>query len=70
MVDELKILKPCPFCGGNDLYIGNRFDGALLKAFVECAGCGATGSEVDLLLGCEEDAAEKWNRRFADELQA
>lgn len=60
-------LKPCPFCGGMNLYyVAGRFYG------VECSDCGAK------LVGAfrtEEEVAEAWNSRVQptftlDELDA
>lgn len=39
-----KKLKPCPFCGSKNLYIGN-FDGPLedgMTVYIRCLDCGAT----------------------------
>ena len=64
MSDEL---KPCPFCGGMNLYYAaGRFYA------VECSDCGA---KVVGAFRTEEEAAEAWNRRVQltltpDELDA
>lgn len=48
-------LKPCPFCGGDDLRY--MFYGGC--TVVHCAYCGIDGP-----VGADDDeAAEKWNRR-------
>ena len=48
-------LKPCPFCGGMNLYYAaGRFYA------VECSDCGA---KVVGAFRTEEEAAEAWNRR-------
>lgn len=60
-------LKPCPFCGGMNLYYAaGRFYA------VECSDCGA---KVVGAFRTEEEAAEAWNRRMEptftlDELDA
>lgn len=49
-------LKPCPFCGGMNLYYAaGRFYA------VECSDCGA---KVVGAFRTEEEAAEAWNRRI------
>lgn len=54
MNNEIK-LKPCPFCGGMNLYYATgRFFG------VECADC---GGKVVGAYKTEEEAAEAWNTR-------
>ena len=48
-------LKPCPFCGGMNLYYATgRFYG------VECADC---GGKIVGAYRTEEEAAEAWNIR-------
>lgn len=48
-------LKPCPFCGGTNLYYAEgRFYA------VECGDC---GGKVVGAFRTEEDAAEAWNTR-------
>lgn len=53
-------LKPCPFCGSNDLTICYN----VLRTYtcVNCYKCGAEGG------GCEtkEEAIEAWNERVGD----
>lgn len=54
-----KILKPCPFCGGEaslSYAISNENKSYDL---VQCIGCGAQGSCYSTI----EDATEAWNRR-------
>lgn len=54
MNNDIK-LKPCPFCGGMNLYYGKeRFYS------VECLDC---GGKVVGAYGTEEEAAEAWNMR-------
>lgn len=48
-------IKPCPFCGGMNLYYAaGRFYA------VECADC---GGKIVGAYRTEEEAAEAWNRR-------
>ena len=52
-------LKPCPFCGGSELYMPHGTD----PAYIKCGGhgCGAqSGIPVEQT---EEDALKLWNRR-------
>ena len=57
-------LKPCPFCGSDDIHIeqnGNFF-------WCECYICGATSREHHTLpevsvLQCEDQAGRYWNNR-------
>ena len=56
---RLYLLKPCPFCGDDDVHVGN--DGWPHHVF--CLTCGAqTRSTITGLAG-EEDAVYKWNKR-------
>ena len=49
-------LKPCPFCGSDELDIWQNDAG---NYFVVCIGCGANGRDERK----EEKAVEVWNRR-------
>ena len=53
-----KALKPCPFCGGSDVYMG-RDPGDERDHVVWCRSCGAHGG-VGYYPGL---ARENWNRR-------
>ena len=65
-------LKPCPFCGGNTLYMGD-FDGPLIDGmtvYVRCILCGANiegeAAHPDQKIRTRtaiEDVTEKWNAR-------
>lgn len=67
-----KELKPCPFCGGNTLYMGD-FDGPLddgMTVYVRCILCGANiegeAAHPDQKIrtrAAMEDVTEKWNAR-------
>ena len=68
-------LKPCPFCGGKNIFVGSieqiegasqgvntHYDNTHFKAVCDFTkdGCGATtGGQYDN----PQDAAEAWNRR-------
>lgn len=56
-------LKPCPFCGGNDLHI-ESFSGWGADVII-CYDCLATFSQQEIT--CEEDLIGAWNRRVKDE---
>lgn len=69
-----KKLKPCPFCGSKNLYIGN-FDGPLedgMTVYIRCLDCGATiegegvneDEDTRYKWGLD-DAMRLWNRRDA-----
>lgn len=55
-------LKPCPFCGGDDLYFPHGTD----PAVIECSGCGARSGVPDDQT--EVEASAKWNARVAPSL--
>ncbi len=50
--------KPCPFCGGTNLYI---WEGALnlLPFYVLCLDCRGEGGKSDDF----DEAIDKWNKR-------
>ena len=56
-------LKPCPFCGGDDLYFPHGTD----PAVIECSGCGARSGVPDDQT--EVEATAKWNARVAPSLR-
>lgn len=55
-------LKPCPFCGGDDLltfqYPYKRKPG-LRGCFIKCKTCGASSGNYETI----EDALKAWNER-------
>lgn len=53
-------LKPCPFCGSDDLLVVSC---APLGWQVECADCYATGPAM----GSQAETREAWNRRAETE---
>ena len=65
-------LKPCPFCGGENLHIG-EFDGPLedgMTIYIRCLDCGATiegegvnEDEDTRRKWALNDAAARWNKR-------
>jgi Lar family restriction alleviation protein len=66
-------LKPCPFCGGENLY----FDHSLVEpdnlngGQWACSNCNTVGPDTDYWHGIEHearaDAAKKWNTRHVPE---
>lgn len=59
-------LKPCPFCGSNDIHYGFVLVWDLTytkRHYVECGNCGANTDEFKN----EECAIEAWNRRVDNE---
>jgi Lar family restriction alleviation protein len=56
---SLDKLKPCPFCGFEDVAVGTRcLHGEVVMAEVAC-DCGMTGPPAE----DENEAKELWNRR-------
>jgi Lar family restriction alleviation protein len=51
-------LRPCPFCGGSDVWINGDLD----PKFVVCRKCWAFGPTAPTVT----QAAERWNRRGRD----
>ena len=57
--DKTKIeLKPCPFCGGTNLYVGSW------SVFCDATQGGCGGG---VCARSNEEAVEKWNRRVNDD---
>ena len=54
-------LKPCPFCGSEDLVVHNEINGA----FIVCNACCISFDYGEAT--CVEDCIEAWNRRANDE---
>lgn len=58
----MKDAKPCPFCGGRDLY---RFQYPFKRkpgirgCYIKCNGCGASSGNYETV----EDALTAWNER-------
>lgn len=44
MTAEERTLKPCPFCGSNNIKLWDHFEGSA----VECVGCKANGPTAQL----------------------
>lgn len=55
-------LKPCPFCGSDDVYVPMT-DSRIDWYFVWCPGCCFAGPGRTK----GQDAIEAWNRRAKDE---
>lgn len=49
-------LKPCPFCGSNEIFIDQPDANCF---YVGCANCGVNGTTANT----KERAVEAWNRR-------
>lgn len=58
-------LKPCPFCGSEDVVDGSSRHSLGVDIYVKCTNCNA---KVQI---CEEygqdELYKRWNRRVADE---
>lgn len=52
-------LKPCPFCGSDNVIIFNTFDSAIKRYNVECLNCMATIPAYSQ----KKDVVKHWNRR-------
>lgn len=56
-----KVLRPCPFCGSENLHISTETFGIVI-----CKDCGAQGGmsyEVSSTATKRADAIRKWNER-------
>lgn len=51
-------LKPCPFCGGEKVYVNKR---QAHEVEIECLSCPAKIEAIGILR--EKDAIKAWNRR-------
>ena len=61
------MIKPCPFCGGMNLYV-NPESTAGMEYWIVCKSCGATGPKENIDIGIfppiEEVAiATGWDKR-------
>ena len=58
-------LKPCPFCGSNDVGIGHKYPdfGEELKHFVVCNKCGSRTANFR----SEKTAVNIWDSRWAED---
>ena len=64
MADLSKVLKPCPFCGGELITI--RYEGQPATAWAySCIECGGTTSAVNVDGAESQRAVEAWNQRPA-----
>lgn len=74
-MDKQKELKPCPFCGGENIVLTSCFDETCESCFEECAVCktktyayccsrnkGGCGGASGFYPN-KEKALEMWNRR-------
>jgi hypothetical protein len=76
-MDDKRLQKNCPFCGGNKCYSSTRETVSGYKSVVRCHECGAEGPEL-LVIKCEcgrtvstessgtdhDIAWAAWNRRM------
>ena len=68
---EQQQLKPCPFCGSNNVFWGEDDsahvfwgeDDSAHVYFIFCANCSAEGAKTPFL---GDSASERWNTRAAD----
>ncbi len=62
-----KQLKPCPFCGSNDIHIINSY-----PHYPFCLGCGAEIRHTPYAFAEDgvRQAAERWNRRTENNQEA
>jgi Lar family restriction alleviation protein len=56
-----RVLKPCPFCGGEAVLIDNGY-----FTDVSCKNFHCRGWADDLMFKTKEEAIEAWNRRAND----
>lgn len=56
-------LKPCPFCGGKAFVWRTNH-----KTYVQCKNFNAFYHLVQMAGKTDEEAFEKWNRRYNDEV--
>lgn len=56
---QFDFLKPCPFCGSDNIFVDEFWERYDEPYFVTCNGCGANGPYTRK----KEEAIELWNRR-------
>ena len=56
-------LKPCPFCGSENVRVRDYSDPMIYYYFVICKECKSKSGNF----GIKEKAIEAWNRRAEDE---
>lgn len=54
-------LKPCPFCGSDEITVGSFASAEFERHYVKCEECDCAAQGHD----CEADAIAAWNRRAA-----
>ena len=57
-----KQLKPCPFCGGEAVYMDKKTSPDRPQPTIECMDCGCSMSEIS-----KEFLIESWGKRADDE---
>ena len=60
---KTKILKKCPFCGGEPVIVRHEYTGAKDTFGVKCNQCKSQGNQFYTEL---EDAVSMWNERYSD----
>jgi len=61
-----KQLKPCPFCGSNDIRIRKHGMDRKYRVEIWCTGCGASSpfaKKDKTMIQDEKDVIKAWNRR-------
>lgn len=61
-------LKPCPFCGSENVRDFHKWQGPNPSAYIKCQRCNArsgfyTGDRQERYSALVAEAAEAWNRR-------
>ncbi|WII07003.1 Lar family restriction alleviation protein [Methanomassiliicoccales archaeon LGM-RCC1] len=57
------VLKPCPFCGSEELVFADEEDGSCC---IRCTDCGAQVGHYRDYMSDNEDIAGLWNRRASE----
>ena len=63
-MDDIK-LKPCPFCGSEDIQEGSRTSGLCTDIYIRCRTCGGK-MQICEEYG-EEELVNRWNRRAGEQ---
>lgn len=59
--ESTTLLKPCPFCGGDDIHIYQY--GAWKNSFVQCGKCSALAPDPATTDYNTDEAIKIWNKR-------
>ena len=63
-MSEIK-LKPCPFCGSEDIQEGSRKSDLCTDIYIRCRTCGGK-MQICEEYG-EEELVNRWNRRMSEQ---